>query len=167
MQPYQNYYPMNNNFMSNPYMDRMAQLQQYQQSLQQPMQNIVSNQIPGANQQYTPMGKIIENVDVLKTTEVPMDGNIYYFPKADGSEIYSKQWLANGTTRILTFKPVFEDNTNTLSSDTEKLKIGLSDDVTDVFMKRFDDIEKRLEEFISKSANKSTTRSKKDGDLDV
>ena len=161
---------MNNNYqmpMQNPYMERMAQLQQYQQSLQQPMQNIVSNQIPGANQQYTPMGKIIENVDVLKTTEVPMDGNIYYFPKADGSEIYSKQWLANGTTRILTFKPVFEDNTNTLSSDTEKLKIGLSDDVTDAFMKRFDDIEKRLEEFISKSANKSTTRSKKDGDLDV
>ena len=165
------YYPqMNNNYqmpMQNPYMERMAQLQQYQQSLQQPMQNIVSNQIPGANQQYTPMGKIIENVDVLKTTEVPMDGNIYYFPKADGSEIYSKQWLANGTTRILTFKPVFEDNHNTLSSDTEKLKIGLSDEVTDVFMKRFDDIEKRLEEFISKSANKSTTRTKKDGDLDV
>lgn len=161
---------MNNNYqmpMQNPYMERMAQLQQYQQSLQQPMQNIVSNQIPGANQQYTPMGKIIENVDVLKTTEVPMDGNIYYFPKADGSEIYSKQWLANGTTRILTFKPVFEDNTNTLSSDTEKLKIGLSDEVTDTFMKRFDDIEKRLEEFISKSANKSTTRTKKDGDLDV
>ena len=161
---------MNNNYqmpMQNPYMERMAQLQQYQQSLQQPMQNIVSNQIPGANQQYTPMGKIIENVDVLKTTEVPMDGNIYYFPKADGSEIYSKQWLANGTTRILTFKPVFEDNPNTLSSDTEKLKIGLSDDVTDTFMKRFDDIEKRLEEFISKSANKSTTRTKKDGDLDV
>ena len=165
------YYPqMNNNYqmtMQNPYMERMAQLQQYQQSLQQPMQNIVSNQIPGANQQYTPMGKIIENVDVLKTTEVPMDGNIYYFPKADGSEIYSKQWLANGTTRILTFKPVFEDSTNTLSSDTEKLKIGLSDEVTDTFMKRFDDIEKRLEEFISKSANKSTTRTKKDGDLDV
>ena len=158
MKAFQNYYPMNNNFMPNPYMDRMAQLQQYQQSLQQPMQNVLSNQIPGTTQQYTPMGKIIENVDVLKTTEVPMDGNIYYFPKADGSEIYSKQWLANGTTRILTFKPVFEDNTNTLSSDTEKLKIGLSDEVTDVFMKRFDDIEKRLEEFISKSANKSTTR---------
>ena len=47
------------------------------------MQNVLSNQIPGANQQYTPMGKIIENVDVLKTTEVPMDGNIYYFPKRE------------------------------------------------------------------------------------
>ena len=159
------YYPqMNNNYqmpMQNPYMERMAQLQQYQQSLQQPMQNIVSNQIPGANQQYTPMGKIIENVDVLKTTEVPMDGNIYYFPKADGSEIYSKQWLANGTTRILTFKPVFEDNTNTLSSDTEKLKIGLSDEVTDTFMKRFDELEKRIDDLMSK---KTTVRPKKESE---
>ena len=159
------YYPqMNNNYqmpMQNPYMERMAQLQQYQQSLQQPMQNIVSNQIPGANQQYTPMGKIIENVDVLKTTEVPMDGNIYYFPKADGSEIYSKQWLANGTTRILTFKPVFEDNTNTLSSDAEKLKIGLSDEVTDTFMKRFDELEKRIDDLMSK---KTTVRAKKESE---
>ena len=159
------YYPqMNNNYqmpMQNPYMERMAQLQQYQQSLQQPMQNIVSNQIPGANQQYTPIGKIIENVDVLKTTEVPMDGNIYYFPKADGSEIYSKQWLANGTTRILTFKPVFEDNPNTLSSDTEKLKIGLSDKVTDVFMKRFDELEKRIDDLMSK---KTTVRAKKESE---
>ena len=155
---------MNNNYqmpMQNPYMERMAQLQQYQQSLQQPMQNIVSNQIPGANQQYTPMGKIIENVDVLKTTEVPMDGNIYYFPKADGSEIYSKQWLANGTTRILTFKPVFEDNTNTLSSDAEKLKIGLSDEVTDTFMKRFDELEKRIDDLMSK---KTTVRAKKESE---
>lgn len=165
------YYPqMNNNYqmpMQNPYMERMAQLQQYQQSLQQPMQNIVSNQIPGVNQQYTPMGKIIESVDVLKTTEVPMDGNIYYFPKADGSEIYSKQWLSNGTTRILTFKPIINEDTENVANESEKLKIGLSDEVTDTFMKRFDDIEKRLDEFISKSTIKSTSRNKKDGDLDV
>ena len=165
------YYPqMNNNYqmpMQNPYMERMAQLQQYQQSLQQPMQNVLSNQIPGTTQQYAPMGKIIENVDVLKTTEVPMDGNIYYFPKADGSEIYSKQWLANGTTRILTFKPILNEDIENTTNDTEKLKIGLSDEVTDTFMKRFDDIEKRLDEFISKSTIKSTSRTKKDGDLDV
>ena len=41
MQPYPTFYPqMNNNYqtpMQNPYMDRMAQLQQYQQSLQQPL----------------------------------------------------------------------------------------------------------------------------------
>lgn len=157
---------MNNNYqmpMQNPYMERMAQLQQYQQSLQQP---IVPTQTPVSNQ-MSALGKMVDSIDVVKATDIPMDGKAYYFPKADGTEVYCKQWLQNGTTRILTFKPVFEDDTNTLSSDTEKLKIGLSDEVTDVFMKRFDDIEKRLEEFISKSANKSTTRTKKDGDLDV
>lgn len=167
MQPYQNYYPMNNNFMPNPYMDRMAQLQQYQQSLQQPMQNMLSNQMPGTTQQYGPIGKIVESVDVLKTTEVPMDGNIYYFPKADGSEIYSKQWLPNGTTCILTFKPISNEDTENVTNESEKLKIGLSDEVTDTFMKRFDSIEKRLDEFISKSTIKLTSRTKKDGDLDV
>lgn len=159
------YYPqMNNNYqmpMQNPYMERMAQLQQYQQSLQQPMQNIVSNQIPGANQQYTPMGKIIESVDVLKTTEVPMDGNIYYFPKADGSEIYSKQWLPNGTTRILTFKPILNEDTENVSNYTEKLKIGLSEEVTDTFMKRFDELEKRIDDLMPK---KTTVRAKKESE---
>ena len=159
MQSYPTFYPqMNNNYqmpMQNPYMDRMAQLQQYQQSLQQP---IVPTQTPVSNQ-MSALGKMVDSIDVVKATDIPMDGNTYYFPKADGTEVYCKQWLQNGTTRILIFKPVLEDNPNNLSSDTEKLKISLSDEVTDVFMKRFDDIEKRLDEFIGK---KSTNRVKKE-----
>ena len=61
----------------------------------------------------------------------------------------------------MTFKPVFEDNPNTLSSDTEKLKIGLSDEVTDVFMKRFDELEKRIDDLMSK---KTTVRAKKESE---
>ena len=166
MQTYQNFYPQMNNYghmMPNPYMDRMAQLQQYQQNLQQP---IVPAQTPVSNQ-MSALGKMVDSIDVVKATDIPMDGNAYYFPKADGTEVYCKQWLQNGTTRILTFKPVFEDNPNNLSSDTEKLKISLSDEVTDVFMKRFDDIEKRLDEFAIKSAAKtSTSRVKKEADAE-
>ena len=154
MQPYLNPNYFNQyNQMPNPYMDRMAQLQQYQQSLQQPV----------SQSQMSAMGKIVDSIDVVKAADIPMDGNSYYFPKADGTEVYCKQWLQNGTTRILTFKPVFEDNPNNLSSVTEKLKISLSDDVTEAFMKRFDDIEKRLDEFISK---KSTNRVKKEADTE-
>lgn len=166
MQPYQNFYSQMSNYgqmMPNPYMDRMAQLQQYQQNLQQP---IVPAQTPVSNQ-MSALGKMVDSIDVVKATDIPMDGNAYYFPKADGTEVYCKQWLQNGTTRILTFKPVFEDNPNNLSSDTEKLKISLSDEVTDVFMKRFDDIEKRLDEFAIKSAAKtSTSRTKKEADAE-
>lgn len=104
----------------NPYMQRMENLQQYQQAIQQPM---YQQQIPVSNQQFTPLGKIVESVDMVKATDIPMDGNMYYFPKADGSEIYSKAWMPNGQTRILTFKPVLDDNPNTLSQNEEKLNL--------------------------------------------
>lgn len=159
MQPYQSFFPQMNNYsqmMPNLYMDRMAQLQQYQQNLQQPMPPA---QIPGANQQMNVIGKIVDSVDVVKATDVPMDGNMFYFPKADGTEIFSKQWLPNGQTRILTFKPVLDAEPNIVSNDKENLKFGLSDEATEVFMKRFDDIEKRLDEFIGK---KTTNRTKKE-----
>ena len=140
-------------------MERMAQLQQYQQSLQQP---IVPTQTPVSNQ-MSALGKMVDSIDVVKATDIPMDGNTYYFPKADGTEVYCKQWLQNGTTRILTFKPVFDDNTNNVSPDAEKLKIGLSDEVTDVFMKRFDELEKRIDDLIPKPTAKTTaTRTKKE-----
>ena len=155
MQPYLNPNYFNQyNQMQNPYMDRMAQLQQYQQSLQQPLP---PTQMSGANQ-MSALGKMVDSIDVVKATDIPMDGNAYYFPKADGTEVYCKQWLQNGTTRILTFKPVYEDNPNNLSSDTEKLKISLSDDVTEVFMKRFDELEERIDDLMTK---KSVARAQK------
>ena len=165
MQSYQSYFqPQMNNgqMMMNPYMDRMAQLQQYQQNLQQPMQQ---QAMSCPNQQMNVIGKIVDSVDVVKATDVPMDGNMYYFPKADGTEIFGKQWLSSGQTRILTFKPVFDDDTNNVSNTEEKLKIGLSDEATDVFMKRFDELEKRLDDFMAKSTTKTTTsRAKKEAD---
>lgn len=159
MSMYQNFSQMNNPYMpmQNPYMERMAQLQQYQQSLQQP---IVPTQTPVSNQ-MSALGKMVDSIDVVKATDIPMDGNSYYFPKADGTEVYCKQWLQNGTTRILTFKPVSEDNLSNLSSDTEKLKISLSDEVTDVFMKRFDELEKRIDDLMPK---KTTARAKKESE---
>ena len=166
MQQYPNYSQMNNPYAqmnnmyaqpNNPYADRMNFLQNYQQSLQQP---IVPAQTPVSNQ-MSALGKMVDSIDVVKATDIPMDGNTYYFPKADGTEVYCKQWLQNGTTRILTFKPVFEDNPNNASSDTEKLKISLSDEVTEAFMKRFDELEKRIDDLMPK---KTTARAKKESE---
>ena len=166
MQQFQNYSQMNNPYAqtnnmyaqpNNPYADRMNFLQNYQQNLQQ---SLVPTQMSGANQ-MSAIGKMVDSIDVVKATDIPMDGNSYYFPKADGTEVYCKQWLQNGTTRILTFKPISEDNTNDLSSDTEKLKISLSDDVTEVFMKRFDELEKRIDDLMPK---KTTARAKKESE---
>ena len=157
MQPYPNpNYFTQYQQQFNPYMQRMENLQQYQQSLQ-------PTQMSGANQQMNVIGKMVDSIDVVKATDVPMDGSMYYFPKADGTEIFGKQWLPNGQTRILTFKPVLDADTNNVSNAEEKLKIGLSDEATEVFMKRFDDIEKRLDEFIGK---KTTNRVKKEAETE-
>ena len=162
MSMYQNFSQMNNPYMpmQNPYMDRMNFLQNYQQSLQQPAMLTPNSGISMTNQMST-IGKVVDSIDIVKATDIPMDGNSYYFPKADGTEVYCKQWLQNGTTRILTFKPVSEDNPSNLSSDTEKLKISLSDEVTDVFMKRFDELEKRIDDLMPK---KTTARAKKESE---
>ena len=166
MQSYPNYSQMNNPYAqmnnmyaqpNNPYADRMNFLQNYQQSLQQP---VAGTQMSLANQ-MSALGKMVDSIDVVKATDIPMDGNTYYFPKADGTEVYCKQWLQNGTTRILTFKPVLDDNPNNVSSDEEKLKISLSDEVTDVFMKRFDELEKRIDDLMPK---KTTARAKKESE---
>lgn len=122
MQPYPNpnYYTQYQQpqMQFNPYMQRMENLQQFQQTLQQP---VVPTQMSGANQ-FQPLGKIVESMDIVKVTDIPMDGNTYYFPKADGTEIYSKQFMPNGQTRILTFKPLLESEPNNLPLEEEKLK---------------------------------------------
>ena len=109
----------------NPYLQRMENLQQFQQAIQQPM---VPTSMSGANQ-FNPFGKIVESIDVVKVTDIPMDGNMYYFPQADGQAIYGKKFLPNGQTQILAFKPVLENEPNNLSSEEEKMKIVAFDEV--------------------------------------
>jgi len=154
MQQYQNpNYMMYQQPQYNPYMQRMENLQQFQQAIQQP---VVPTSMSGANQ-FTPLGKIVESMDMVKVADIPMDGNMYYFPKADGTEIYSKQFGTDGKTRILTFKPYYEDDTDSLSSNNKKMKIGISDEVTEVFLNMLNQINARLEN-LEASLPKSNTR---------
>lgn len=168
MQTYQNFYPQMNNYgqmMPNPYMDRMAQLQQYQQNLQ-------PAQIPGTYPQQPQgiIGRAVNDFSEITANDVPMDGRSAIFPKNDMSEIQVRTWGNDGKIITTSYKPIL-DHQNKVSDvsilESEKLKIGLSDDVTDAFMKRFDDIEKRLDEFVTKSATKtSTSRVKKEADAE-
>lgn len=109
MQPYPNpnYYSQYQQPQFNPYLQRMENLQQFQQTLQP------TNQLPA-------IGKIVESMDIVKVTDIPMDGNAYYFPKADGTEIYSKQFLPNGQTRILSFKPILDNEANNLPAEEKQ-----------------------------------------------
>lgn len=143
MMPFQNmnpnYFAWQNQYLppqQNPYLQRMENLQQFQQALQpQPqMQN-----------QFATLGKMVDSVDVVKATDIPMDGNMYYFPKADGTEIYGKQWLSNGQTQILAFKPVLEDNTNNTPYNGEKIEISALGEVLDGIQREIKTLSEKID----------------------
>ena len=149
MNPYQ--MPQANNYI--------PQYQTYQQAYN-PMQNIQRFQQP---QQFEQMqqgifGKVVQSQDSIVANDVPMNGSVAFFPKSDLSEIYAKQWSADGTISTMVFKPIQNDNPNKLSQDTEKLKIGLSDEATEVFNKHFDTLFSKIEELEKKIDEKSSTK---------
>lgn len=153
MQQLQTFYPqMQQPMMFNqmpqysPYTDRLAQLQVQQQQLQ-------------ASQNMATLGKVVESEDVLKTLEIPMDGQQYYFPKADGTEIYAKQWLPNGTTRILTFKPTLDDKVDENTLEEEKLNVEQFNKVVEGILNEIQTINSKIDK-ISKPS--TSTRGKKE-----
>ena len=131
---------MNNPYMQsqNPYMDRMNFLQNYQQSLQQqPM----PQQIAGIN------GRIVQAVENINANEVPMDGSMAFFPKQDMSEIYVKSWNANGTINTTVYKPYTAPKDNqTVNSmaNTENAKFTLSDESTQLFLNKFEELSEKI-----------------------
>ena len=120
-----NSYPQFNNQMYQP---SYPQMQQYQNPYMDRMMQMQNQQMPQTNQNPI-IGKIVESVDMVKATDIPMDGSMYYFPTADGSLVFGKQWLPNGQTRILTFKPVSEEEPNNLSVAQEKFNISAFSEV--------------------------------------
>jgi hypothetical protein len=144
MQQYQNPNFYGQQFMQpqfNPYLQRMENLQQFQQAIQQPM---VPTSMSGANQ-FNPFGKIVESMDVVKVTDIPMDGNMYYFPQADGQAIYGKKFLPNGQTQILAYKPILDDNPNTLSQNEEKFDFGAFNEFTDTFKEQLNTLTDKID----------------------
>ena len=94
----------------------------YNQGFQnQPMNNVQMNQQQNQNILF---GKIVDSLQVVEATDIPMDNNSYYFPKADGTEIYVKRWLPNFQTKIITYKPFIE---NVEESNDEEPQINLYD----------------------------------------
>lgn len=168
MQTYQPYYPQMNNYNQQynpqqPYMERLAGLQQFQQSLQaqQPQQ-------PQQQFQQMPMGisgRVVPNAEAIAANDVPMDGSVAFFPMQDMSQILAKSWNADGTIKTVIYKPFVETPSN-LSTANEKMNVGLSDDVTQAFMQKFDDISNKisqLEQSLTKPLTKtSTSKTKKE-----
>ena len=82
-------------------------------------------------------GRIVDNVDVVKATEISLDGSVSYFPIADGSAIVTKQLQNDGTSKMIVYKPVAEETPKTVSTDE------LKDEITNL-KKEIEKIDKRL-----------------------
>ena len=132
-----------------------------------PMQNVQQRlpqeqMQPQQVQQPAPMssmvGKMVGRIEDIAPQDVPMTGAPAFFPKQDLSKIYVKAWNSNGTLDTVVFKPVsMTDGINAMDGG-KKLEIGLSDDVTGAFMKRFDELESKISS-IESSLTKNTTKS--------
>lgn len=99
---------MYNNYGYNPYYPQ----QRYQgidTNNQQPMMTTYQQQIQ-LTKPSSLLGKSVDNIDVVKATDIPLDGSISYFPLTDGSAIVSKQLQMDGTSKMVIYKPVKEDN---------------------------------------------------------
>ena len=77
-------------------------------------------------------GKIVENEEVVKITDVAM-GSYGVFPKADLSEIYIKSWNNNGTTNIITFRPIERENVPT------------QEDINKTLLEKMNNLEQKLD----------------------
>lgn len=84
-----------NQYYNQPRYQQPMMAQQYmpQQPVQQPTQNYL-------------LGKVVDNIEVVKAIDIPLDGSTSYFPLADNSTIVTKQLQSDGTSKIVIFKPV-------------------------------------------------------------
>ena len=134
-----NYVPQYGAYQYNP----MANIQRFQsqEQIQPQIQQPMSQQIPGIN------GRIVQAVENINANEVPMDGSMAFFPKQDMSEIYVKGWNANGTINTIVYKPYTEpggSNAGNPTADIENAKFTLSDESTQLFLNKFEELSEKI-----------------------
>lgn len=147
-------YPFYGNyqFQQNPFQQQQVMNNPYM-NYQQQMQNQV---------QQSPFVKYVDNVEMVRATDIPMDGNAYYFPKADGTEIYVKQWLANGQTRVVSFKPVIENEVISQNNAINK-------EIIDSFYESFESIKtdlKTLSDKVDRISKPTNVKNRKENIAD-
>lgn len=78
---------------------------QMQRMQPQPQPEMQFNQQPMYRQPSGLQGKSVDNVEVVKATDIPLDGSISYFPLTDGSAIVTKQLQQDGTSKTVIYRP--------------------------------------------------------------
>ena len=114
-----------------------------------PQQNIPTMQL---NRQNGLLGKSVDNIEVVKAIDIPLDGSISYFPIADGSAIVTKQLQQDGTSRIIVYKPMQNKDTPkyvTVEELNKQLREIDLDEVSDL-KEELENIKKEMKELKAK-----------------
>ena len=98
---------MYNNY--NPYYGQQQRPLQQQFDFQQPTTPYIPQTPLITPKNNVIQGKSVDSIDVVKATEIPMDGSVSYFPLSNGSAIVTKQLQLDGTSKIVIYKPVEEN----------------------------------------------------------
>lgn len=140
---------MFNNYGYNPYYPQQQRFQNVDQPNQQPMMTTYQSPIQ-LTKPTTLLGKAVESIDVVKATDIPLDGSISYFPLTDGSAIVSKQLQNDGTSKIVVYKPTKEDKKEAIQFATlDDLQEAIGEiDLSDIqdLKDEIKDIKKQLKE---------------------
>ena len=147
------------NYMNQPYNPYGFQnMQQPLNRYQQPEQVYMQNQST-YKQRLGLQGKSVDNIEVVKATDIPLDGSISYFPLVDGSSIVTKQLMQDGTSRMIVYKPA---ETTPKANTAENKEIYVTEKQLDEKLKTFNNEELKQEiEKLKKQIKDLTSNSKK------
>ena len=132
----------------NLYQNYMQQYSGNYMMPQPPMPIMSQNNMPSQQSQpqaSTLNGKLVDSLDVAKATEVPI-GGYGIFPKADLSEIYIKSWNSNGTTSIITFKPIAPEENPTSATQQEN-------NISNMLIQKISELENKIDMLIQPKTN--------------
>ena len=140
------------------YMQQPIATQQYQQQAIDYM-----SQMQNAYQKPLGLqGKTVDNIEVVKATDIPLDGSVSYFPLVDGSAIVTKQLQADGTSRMIVYKPVETQQ----PKQVEEKEIYITEKKLDEKLSKLDnkelkeEIEKMKKQIKDLMSNSTSTKSK-------
>ena len=149
--PYYGYTPQ---YGKTPYyMQQPITTPQYQTQASDYIQNIQ----PAYQKSIILQGKSVDNIEVVKATDIPLDGSVSYFPLVDGSSIITKQLMQDGTSRMIVYKPA-----ETEPKATENKEIYVTEKQLEEKLSTFNNEEIKQEiEKLKKQIKDLTNNSKK------
>lgn len=126
-------------YYSNPYLNQNAQAPRNPQSTQIPTQQYNT---------FGLQGKTVDSVDVVKATDIPLDGSVSYFPFVDGSAIATKNIQPDGTSKITVYKPMPEETDVPQSKyvTENELKKEINKIDFSEFKDKFKEIDRKIED---------------------